>query len=73
MTIVYGNCFVMGHVLGTGGFIGILSCGKDFTFRYVSGPQGSLSKEYIFETFFGLHSFCLPSPLYECQKDYMID
>lgn len=31
-----------------------------------------LSAGYVFETFFGPQSFCLPSPLYKRQEDYMI-
>lgn len=60
-------------------FIGILSCEKVFAFRYVSGPwranrrADGLSACYVFETFFGPHTFPLPSPLHECQKDYVID
>lgn len=48
-------------------------------FWYVSGAwrviqrADGLSIGYVFETFFGPHSFCLPFPFYECQKDYMID
>lgn len=59
-------------------FIGILSCGKGFTFRYISGPGRPIRElmvflQVVFETFFGPHSFRFPSLFYEHQKDYMID
>lgn len=56
-----------------------VSRGEDFTFRHVSGPGrtdqriAGLSADSVFETVFGPQSFCLPSPLYKHQKDYMID
>lgn len=59
-------------------FIGFLSCGKDFTFRYVSGPGRPIRErlvllQVVFETFSGPHSFRFPSPLRERQEDDMID